>query len=143
MNHTPVREPSDIDHAVLREPVMEPREFRIVFRALRMRHGLTLYRLAKRMGYTPGYLSRLESGSRYPTYLCVQRCASEMHLHGEEREALFLAAGFVPPEERAQRLAQLWSSVVVREGNHAAREGEHAAAQYDTREAVGSLTPDR
>ncbi len=73
--------------------------FTQVLRALRERKGFSQSRLAREAGFTPSYISRLESGQRRPSYDAVLTLSRVMGLEGEERRRLFRAGGFVVPEE--------------------------------------------
>lgn len=95
--------------------VYVPDEFCHVLRFLRIRYGWSMHRIASLVGYTPGFISKLEGGGRYPTYTGVQKIANAMGLKGKDRELFFLAAGYVPPEERQKRMAELWREVIGKE----------------------------
>lgn len=70
-----------------------------VLKELREAKGLSINRLAKLCGLTPGYVSRLESGQRHPSYDAVARLAKVLEAQGEDRSRLYAAAGYLPPEQ--------------------------------------------
>jgi transcriptional regulator with XRE-family HTH domain len=72
--------------------------FGAVLKELRERAGLSQNQLAKLSGLDHSYLSRLESGQRHPSYDAVARLAKVLARDKQERERLFAAAGYVPPE---------------------------------------------
>lgn len=67
-------------------------------RELRETRGLSLNRLARGAGLTPGYLSRLESGQRHPSYDAVMRLSKALGLTGADQQRLYAAAGYLPPD---------------------------------------------
>lgn len=69
-----------------------------VLKELREAKGLSINRLATRCGLTPGYVSRLESGQRHPSYDTVARLVNVLEAQGEDRSRLYAAAGYLPPE---------------------------------------------
>jgi len=66
---------------------------------LRETHQLSQQRLAELTGYTRNYIYYLETGRRKrPSSRFIQTLCQELHLAPAERNALFAAAGFVPPQ---------------------------------------------
>src|SRR5690349_18892711 len=83
-----------------------------VLRAARERHGWSLSELAAQTGLSSGYLSRIESGSRDPSWATLRRIAAAWNLEPlvhlvapeEERRAKAATLGQLDPDERLARL---------------------------------------
>jgi transcriptional regulator with XRE-family HTH domain len=63
-----------------------------------VRPYLTQSRLAELAGFDHSYVSRLESGARTPTPEAVRFLAAALSLDGAGRDALLVAAGFLPDD---------------------------------------------
>jgi transcriptional regulator with XRE-family HTH domain len=75
---------------------LRPTTFGALVRYLRIERGMLLADLAKEAGISPGYISRIENGQRYPTRAeTVKRIALSLDTDADE---LFLLANQVPPD---------------------------------------------
>jgi transcriptional regulator with XRE-family HTH domain len=63
-----------------------------VLRAARDHAGLSQSQLARRVGLTPGYLAKLENGTRCPSVTVAGRLAVVLALGDDERGQLLAAA---------------------------------------------------
>lgn len=104
--------------------------FGSILKEFRETRGLSMSRLARLSSLTPGYVSRLESGQRHPSYDAVLRLAKALGLEGEERRRLFASAGYLPPDAVLQ-------SRICRDCNVlASRGGDRVTVSPETREAA-------
>lgn len=69
-----------------------------VLRKAREANGHSLRGAAKKLGVDPSYLSRVESGTRYPSQGLCERAESLYGLDGREIDVVSLAAGQVPAD---------------------------------------------
>lgn len=76
---------------------MRGQSFPVLLRNLRERAGLSQTKLAQLASLTHSHISRLESGERNPTCDAVLRLAEALRLDLDERAALVMAAGYLPP----------------------------------------------
>lgn len=63
---------------------------------MRMQRGLSQAEIARRTGLNHSYISRLESGTRYPTRPAVMGITDALNATPAERDELLLQAGFAP-----------------------------------------------
>lgn len=78
--------------------VQAPSPFGAQLRRWRRRRRLTQAGLGERARVSTRHLSCLENGRAMPSRVLVQRLVDQLSLPGDERDALFLAAGFAPME---------------------------------------------
>jgi transcriptional regulator with XRE-family HTH domain len=75
--------------------------FASTLKTFRQRACISQAKLGRICDFDHSYISRLESGNRYPSREAVERIAAAMNL-GEDDHALLLhAAGFVSDDERS------------------------------------------
>jgi transcriptional regulator with XRE-family HTH domain len=60
---------------------MSPKRFAVKLRTIRERKGLTQDELARRVGVSRGYLSRLEMGRHDPPLSLLRRLAKELRVN--------------------------------------------------------------
>ena len=82
--------------------------FGAILRAAREHRRWSQAALARAAGTVPSYVSRLESGERYPSQAFVDDLADALHATPAERDALRMSAGFAPAyDEDVERFRQL------------------------------------
>ena len=67
----------------------------------RERRLVSKARLSRRSGFSPSYVSRLESGARVPTVETVYTLARSLELSCPDRDRLLISAGYLPVEPTA------------------------------------------
>jgi transcriptional regulator with XRE-family HTH domain len=69
-------------------------------RLLRLRYdaALTQDQLAARLGLSPSFVSRLESGERAPSTDCIARLCAAFGIAAREADQLYLEVGLLPPD---------------------------------------------
>lgn len=72
--------------------------FKDLLPLIRERRGVSQGEMGRRAGLTKGHASRLEDGSRNPTRETVNALADALGLHDYDRDALMVAAGYVPSD---------------------------------------------
>lgn len=97
---------------------------------VREKRIFSMSRLAALSDFTPGYVSRLESGERRPTRDAVDRLADALGVTASEKDALLESAGFLGQRPvSAQTIAAVRASLVevmrlLDDGNPNVMEGE-------------------
>jgi transcriptional regulator with XRE-family HTH domain len=87
--------------APLPRPTRGPREgnlFGPMLARLRLARNLSQGRLGSKAGFDHSYISRLESGTRTPSWDAVQIIATELDLSQDDHSRLLAAAGFLPDD---------------------------------------------
>lgn len=64
----------------------------------RVRYEVSQAKLARLAGFDHSYISRLESGKRRPTREALEAFVKAVKAKPEDRDTLFIAAGFLPSE---------------------------------------------
>jgi transcriptional regulator with XRE-family HTH domain len=78
-----------------------------LLKRLRERAGLSQTALAERAGYDHSYVSRVERGDRFPSYVGIDDLVAAIAATHEERIALLHAAGYVIDVLREPALGEL------------------------------------
>ena len=76
----------------------EPSAFGSMLAALRLARNLSQTRLGEKAQFDHSYVSRLESGTRTPSWDAVQRLATVLGLGVDDHNRLLAAAGFLPDD---------------------------------------------
>lgn len=74
----------------------ELRSFGDTLAYFRERRQVSKARLSVRSGFSPSYVSRLESGAREPAVETVSTLARALELSAPDRDRLLISAGYMP-----------------------------------------------
>jgi transcriptional regulator with XRE-family HTH domain len=84
------------------------RTFGIELRRMRMEVGLSLTQLGKRLHYSKGYLSKVETGQKSPSVELVRRCDAELSANGALISLVKEQPPGMPPSEATAEDGEVW-----------------------------------